>query len=67
MSIQATVNCDGGMCTNEFELDAMDSSDVELKHHELENHGWFIDHQNGYDYCPKCAPIVRKEMEQDND
>ena len=67
MSIRATVSCDDFCCPREVELDAMNSADVEVQHHNLEALGWFIDHENGFDYCPKCAPNVPKEMEQNDD
>ena len=66
MSIQATVSCDDFCCPREIELDATHSSDVKSRHYNLEKRGWFIDHENGFDYCPQCAPVVRKEMEKDN-
>lgn len=64
MAFEAKVKCDGLGCWCEVDLDSSDPSDAETEYYELEQQGWLVS-GNGGDYCPKCAPIVKAEMEQE--
>ncbi|MEO3738567.1 hypothetical protein [Shewanella baltica] len=64
MAFEAKVKCDGNGCWREVELDSGDPSDSQNEYCALEQQGWLISGSGG-DYCPKCAPIVKAEMEQD--
>ncbi|QUN06460.1 hypothetical protein KDN34_03075 [Shewanella yunxiaonensis] len=63
MSFEAKVKCDGFNCGREKELNSQDPSSSEIEYYALGDAGWLID-ENGFDYCPKCAPIVKAEREE---
>ncbi|MGI2196857.1 hypothetical protein ACRN91_14920 [Shewanella baltica] len=64
MSFEANVKCDAYGCHRSIELNSSDPADAENEYHDLTEKGWLID-VGGFDYCPKHAPIVKAEMEQD--
>lgn len=65
MTVKVTIECDAA-CSHEEEINVYHPADAETKYYELEGKGWLIDlNQEGYDYCPKCAPIVKAELEEE--
>jgi|GEM_PF-4516791 len=64
MAFEGKVMCDANDCNHEIYLDSSYAEDAENNYHNLTLAGWLIDFEDG-DYCPKCAPIVKAEMEQD--
>lgn len=64
MAFEAKVMCDAYDCNHKIYLESSYAEDAENNYHDLTEKGWLID-VGGFDYCPKCAPIVKAEMEQD--
>ncbi|MDI5890641.1 hypothetical protein [Halomonas rhizosphaerae] len=60
MTIETIVRCDGRSCCNECEIeDAYDSS--------VSAAGWHTDPHDGFNhYCPRCWPVVKKELEEED-
>ncbi len=65
MSFKSEVECDGGDCFQTVELSSCNPSQAETEYYNLEAKGWLIEFNDDYDYCPKCAPIVKAEMEEE--
>ncbi|MEJ6520612.1 hypothetical protein PQI64_12715 [Shewanella bicestrii] len=63
MGFEAKVKCDANGCCREIHLS--DNPFVtEQEYYDLEKKGWLINVED-CDYCPKCAPIVKAELEQE--
>jgi len=61
MSIKTVINCDGAGCYTEYEYDGSDYiTDITQK-------GWIHIPSEETDYCPRCKPVVIKELKEENE